>query len=129
MKLLLTNILLLLSLNSLASVASVFQGNPISPFEAFGLCKNHLADSNSYCAFVSTTSLPTIIFGDMNDVEKDDAMVQLADEVTGELDSTVMIEKMAAHFETTPELIIEASSSLLETEEGLSFDGLKEQLK
>lgn len=77
----------------------------------------------------TTTTLPTMVVMDNEKISSDDSMVILSDEVTGEIESREMINKMAAHFETTADVIINTASALLETKEGLSFEGLKAELQ
>lgn len=92
--------------------------------EVFDDCRYSL----DACAY-TTTSLPTAIIESESELSNDDSMTQLADEITGQVDSTEMIDKIAKHFETSAYMVVSAASDLLDTEEGLSFEGLKEELQ
>lgn len=117
------------SVSSMAYIGSVVQGNIYNPLEEVTACERELHISIPMCLITTTTSAPTFLIGDASGLDGDDAMVQLADEISGEVDSTEMIDRMAAHFEVTAHEVVSAASDLLDTEVGLSFEGLKQELQ
>lgn len=82
-----------------------------------------------FCALISTTSTPTLAIVDTAEIANDDALLQLADEVSGEVPSQEMINQYAVYFQVTTGQVIEAVESLQNSNLGLSFENLNSALK
>lgn len=110
-------------------ITPILTGEKVDPLGWLKACERDRQVSPLGCAMSSTTAMPTIVIISKEEVSNEDALLLLADEVTREIDSTEQIKKTAKYLNTSNENVIEATLQLLNTEEGLSFIGLKEEIK
>lgn len=81
------------------------------------------------CLLISTTSTPGLAVLDSDAVNSDDSLIELIDEVNGEINSQEMIQKFAVHFQVTGTEVIDAVNFLQSsTDENFSFESLNRKL-
>lgn len=103
----------------------------LSAQEPGGHClEAYTHDTKEACRIMfSTTSLPTVLLQSESSMEMDEMILQFADEVSGLATSNQASKKLAEYFDVSLEELTDAGVMLLNSEQGLSFETLKEAVQ